>query len=172
MSEVVLSLLVCCAIACAPSSSRAAHTITASPKTIRVELDQRTRQAIVGLLTRQSLDVARLILRDVRPSAAQGLKGVRIFVERTDVDVKTPTDDAHYAGSFVLGLAPPETILLNIAPALSRLWESGRLTSATLDRDHAIRITLVPEAWRAETPLPRDFALTVDAIEIEIPEQP
>jgi hypothetical protein len=119
-----------------------------------------------------SLEVARLILRDLRPRAAQALKGVRIFVEKLDADAGTPVDDPHYAGNFVLGLEDSQTMLWNIAPTLSRLWHSGALTAKGLAQRKALRITFVPDPVEPATPLPKDFALTFKSLEIELPRPP
>src|SRR3954452_12095378 len=136
MSEMALALFVCCAAGCAPASastharnhqpgaSATRHTITAAPTILRVELDDLTREELARRLSERSLEITRLIIRDVRPNGAEALKGIRLFIEKPDADMATPTADRHYAGSFVLGFSPPETVQLNIASALSRLWAS------------------------------------------------
>jgi hypothetical protein len=177
MSELALALFLLCAAACAPSSpsvdsrtnQRDTNIITPAPTTIRVELDDATRDALARHLAARSLDVARLILRDVRPEGAKGLKGVRLFIEKPDADLRTPTEDPHYAGSFVLGFSPPETVQLNVAPALARAWASGELTREALNDRKAIRITFVPEPWEPALRLPPEFALTIKAIALEVP---
>jgi hypothetical protein len=180
MFEMALTLLVLGATAaCAPASSSAhsavhqqnsgvaPHTIGAVPTTVRVELDSATRDGLARALESRSLDVARLVLRDVRAQGGQSLKGVRLFVEKADADLSTPTDAPHYAGSFVLGFAPPETVLLNIAPTLSRLWNSGELTRAALT-DRGFRLTFVPEPWEPARRLPGDFALTIQSLSLQL----
>ena len=148
------------------------HIVTAAPSTISVELDDETRRELARRLSAGSLTVARLVIRDVRPQAAQALKGVRIFVEKPDADVNTPVEDSHYASAFVLGLTSPESTLVNVAPTLTRLAKSGELTSEKLDQQKAIRITFVPEPWDFARRLPADFALTVAGVALEIPRQP
>lgn len=147
------------------------HVVTAAPRTISVELDDETRTELQRRLSAGSLTVARLVIRDVRPQAAQALKGVRIFIEKPDADVNTPVEDLHYASSFVLGLTSPESTLLNVAPTLMSLSKSGELTREKLNQQKAIRITFVPEPWDFARRLPPDFALTVASVALEIPRQ-
>lgn len=180
MSEIGLALFMICAAACAAGSNadpRAAqrdsgaglHTLTAAPVTIRIELDDTTRDTLTRRLEARTLDVARLILRDVRPDGARALKGVRLFVEKPDADLSTPTDDPHYAGSFVPGFAPPETVQLNIAPALASVWASRDLSRTALNDRKAIRITLVADPWEPARRMPPEFALTIQAVALEVP---
>ena len=172
MSETALALFMLSALACAPTSSSPQHTITAAPTTVSIQIDLSTRDALVRRLEARSLDVARLIVRDVQPRAAQGLKGVRVFVEKPDAGITTPTDDPHYAGSFVLGFAPPETHLLNIAPTLSKLWASGDLKRGASNQPETIRITFVPEVTEPGLRLAPEFALTLQTISLEVPRLP
>ncbi len=152
-----LALLCVCTAACASASSntdgrgsrsqrdRSPYVMTVAPATISVELDEQAWQDLGQHLGRGSLTVARLILRDVRP---QALKGVRVFIEKPTANAAgTSIDDPHYAGSFVLGLGASESVLLNIAPTLSRLSRSKGLTTASLADRKALRITRVPEPW-------------------------
>jgi hypothetical protein len=150
----------------------AASVITAAPATFEVALGDDVVRRLEPQLAHGSLEVARLILRDLRPRAAQALKGVRIFVEKPDADAGTPVADPHYAGNFVLGLEDSQTMLWNIAPALSRLWHSGALTAQGLARRKALRITFVPDPVEPATSLPKDFALTFRSLTIELPRQP
>jgi hypothetical protein len=184
MDEIALAVVLSCALACASADSNVAsrqtprepeaipQTITAAPTTIRVELDDVTRQALERQLAARSLAVARMIIRDLHPQAAQALKGVRIFIEKPDANASTPAADPHYADSFALGLGPSESVLLNIAPTLVRLWDSRDLTGAKLDERKALRITFVPEPWDYTPRLPPDFALTVQHVAVEVPRQP
>ena len=181
-----LAVLGLCTMVCACASDNArvdgrarqgqdelpAHVVTAAPLTISVDLDDQTRRELERRLSAGSLTVARLMIRDVRSQAAQALKGVRIFIEKPDADVRTSVDDAHYASSFVLGLTSPESMLLNVAPTLTRLSKSGELTSEKLNQQKAIRITFVPEPWDFARRLPPDFALTMAGVALEIPQQP
>jgi hypothetical protein len=181
MSEMALALFVLCAAACAPSSSSvtppsqqagrdiAPYTITPAPTTIQVELDDSSRDALASQLAARSLGVARLILREVRPTGAQTLKGIRIFVEKPDADLSTPIEDPHYAGSFVLGFTPSETINLNIAPALRKMWASRTLTRAALTERKGIRVTFVPEPWEPARRMPPEFSLTIQAAALDVP---
>lgn len=148
------------------------HIVTAGPRTITVELDGETRAELQRRLSAGSLTVARLVIRDVRPNAAQALKGVRIFIEKPDADVNTSVADPHYASSFVLGLSSPESMLLNVAPALTRLWKSGDLAKEKLRQQKSIRITFVPEPWDFARRLPPDFELAMGSVALEIPPQP
>jgi len=171
MPEIALALFVLCAASCAqrgPDIAR--HTIAAAPATIRVELDDAARDALTRRLSARSLDVARVILHDVHPIGRE-LKGVRIFIEKPDADLKTPTDDPHYAGSFVPGFAPPETINLNIAPTLAKVWAAGERTRASLSDRKAIRLTLVPEPWEPAVRLSPEFSMTIQSITLEVPKQ-
>jgi hypothetical protein len=184
MYEMTLAILCLCTLTCAPVYSQAdkpsgqapressTHVITAAPATINLALDDQTREGLQRHLADGSLVIARLNIHDVRPRAAQTLKGVRIFIEKPDADLRTPVDDPHYAGNFVLGFSTSDSILLNIAPTLSRLWQSSDLSKATLDQRKAIRITLVPEPWDYAPNLPPDFALTIQSMALEIPSQP
>jgi hypothetical protein len=179
-----LAVLVSCTVACASATSNPghggdqrqqdtpAHVVTSAPATVSVELDDQTRQNLERHLTRGSLTVARLIIRDVRPRAAQALKGVRVFIEKPTANASTPVDDPHYAASFVLGLGASESVLLNAAPALSRLWASGALTGAGLNQSKALRITFVPEAWDFAPRLAADFALNIQEVALDVPRQP
>lgn len=179
MSEIALALFMVGAAACAAGTnadSRAAqrdsaapYTLTGAPTTIRVELDDSARDALARRLDARSVEVARLILRDVRPAGAQALKGVRVFLEKPDADLSTPTDDPHYAGSFVPGFAPPETVQLNIAPALASVWASRDLSRTALNDRKAIRITLVAEPWEPARRMPPEFALTIQGAALELP---
>ena len=181
MSEIALVLMVLCASACAPTSPVASggepqpqpgvtqHALTATPTTITVELDQPTREALVRRLTDGTLDTARLVLRDVRPRAARGIKGVRLFLQKADANSDTPSDDPHFAGSYVPGFGSSENALLNIAPTLSELWRSGALTRETLSQGRLLSITFVVDPLEPGTPLPADFGLTIHGLALEIP---
>lgn len=172
------------AAACADASSNAptrgtkaggardpAHggAILAAPTTFEVAIEDEARQRLERQLARGSLDVVRLVIRNLRPQAAQALKGVRIFIEKPDADIRTPSRDPHSAGAFVLGLQAPESMLLNVAPALSELWKSGKLTPADLARRKSLRVTFVPETWDSATVLPKDFALAFEGLTFEVP---
>jgi hypothetical protein len=150
----------------------ATKVITGAPCTFAVELADEARQRLEANLAQGSLDVARLVIRDLRPRAAQALKGVRIFVEKPDANAATPVDDPHYAGNFVLGLEASQSMLLNIAPTLSKLWHSGELTPERLAGKSALRITFVPERWDYAAALPREFALQLGGLTVEVPRRP
>lgn len=182
MRIVVVVFLGFAAMACADSGSNVrtagaeagveddpmtAKAITAAPSTFEVALEQEARQRLELHLGRGSLDVARLTVRDLRPRAAKSLKGVRIFIEKPDADARTPVDDPHYAGSFVLGLEDTQTLLLNVAPTLAKLWQSGDLAGR-----NALRITFVPEPWDYAAALPEDFALPFASLALEVPAEP
>jgi hypothetical protein len=145
----------------------ATRVITAAPNTFEVALEEEARQRLELHLGRGSLDVARLAVRNLRPRAAHALKGVRIFIEKPDADARTPVDDPHYAGSFVLGLEDSQTMLLNVAPTLARLWQSGDLAGRK-----ALRITFVPEPWDFAAALPENFALPFEGLTLEVPAEP
>jgi hypothetical protein len=183
MYEMTLAVLSLCTLACVPATSNAEpgrqgqpdaspHVITAVPGTISLALDEQTRRGLARHLADGSLAVARLTIRDLSSRAAQGLKGVRVFVEKPNADLSTSVDDPHYAGTFVLGLGASESMLLNIAPTLAKLWQSAELTRATLDGPKTLRITLVSEPWDYAPTLPADFALTIQGVALEIPPQP
>lgn len=138
----------------------ARKVITAAPRTFEVALEEEAQQR----LGRGSLDIARLVIRDLRPRAAQSLKGVRIFIEKPDAHGGTPVDDPHYAGSFVLGLEDSQVLLLNVAPTLTRLWRSGDLAGR-----RALRVTFVPEPWDFADALPEEFALPFESLTLEVP---
>jgi hypothetical protein len=142
----------------------ATKVITTAPGTFEVELGQEVRQRLELRLGRGSLDVARLTVRNLRPRAAQALKGVGVFIEKPDADARTPVADPHYAGSFVLGFEDPQTMMLNVAPTLTRLWKSGALTGRK-----ALRITFVPEPWDFAKTLPKEFALPFESLTLEVP---
>ena len=178
MRIVVVVFLGFAAMACADSGSNVrtagaeaggeddpmtTQAIIAAPSTFEVALEEEARQR----LGRGSLDVARLTVRDLRPRAAKSLKGVRIFIEKPDADTGTPVDDPHYAGSFVLGLEDTQTLLLNVAPTLAKLWQSGDLAGR-----NALRITFVPEPWDYAGALPEDFALPFASLALEVPAEP
>ena len=182
MRIAVIVLLGLAAMACADSGGNvrtagaeaggeddpvATKAITAAPSTFEVALEEEARQRLERHLGRGSLDVARLTVRDLRPRAAQSLKGVRIFIEKPDADAGTPVDDPHYAGSFVLGLEDTQTLLLNVAPTLARLWQSGDLSGRK-----ALRVTFVPEPWDFAAALPEDFALPFESVTLEVPAEP
>jgi hypothetical protein len=147
----------------------AASVITAAPATFEVALGDEVRRGLELHLAHGSLQVARLILRDLHPRAAQALRGMRIFVEKPDAGAGTSVDDPHYAGNFVLGLEDSQTMLWNIAPTLSRLWHSGALTAQGLEKRKALRITFVPDLWQ---PAPQGFSLAFKSLTIELPAQP
>jgi hypothetical protein len=184
MYEITLAVLCVCTLGCAGANTTAhgpdnqdpreskPHVVTAAPTTIAIDLDEPTRQELTRRLTDGSLRVARLRLGDITPRSADTLKGVRLFVEKPDATLTTPVDDPHYATSFVRGFSPPDTALLNLAPTLLRLWRSGTLTSDRLEKTKALRITFVPEPSDAIPVLPADFALTIQAIALDIPRQP
>jgi hypothetical protein len=189
MYEMTLVALCVCVAACASGSGGAdappslptgssggqrdlgQHVVTATPRTIDVELDDETRQGLEQHLAAGSLTVARLQLRDVRPQSAQALKGVRIFIEKPDADARTPVDDPHYAGTIVIGFTASESVLLNVAPTLARLRQSADLTTARLAERKAIRITLVSEPWDFAARLPADFALTIQGVTLTVPRE-
>lgn len=149
-----------------------AGVILAAPTTFEVAIEDEARQRLELQLTRGSLDVVRLVIRNLRPRAAQGLKGVRIFIEKPDAGLRTRPGDPHSAGAFVLGLEAPETMLLNVAPTLSRLWQSRKLAPADLARRKTLRVTFVPETSDSATVLPKDFALSFESLTFEVPAKP
>jgi hypothetical protein len=183
---VVVMFLSFVAISCADASSNEttgakgggehdpahAGVILAGPITFEVAIKDEARQRLEFQLARGSLDVVRLIIRNLRPRAAQPLKGVRIFIEKPDAGIRTPSGDPHFAGAFVLGLQAPESMLLNVAPTLSKLWQSGKLAPADLARRKALRVTFVPETWDSATALPKDFALAFESLTFEVPAKP
>jgi hypothetical protein len=63
-------------------------------------------------------------------------------------------------------------MLLNVAPTLSRLRQSGELTAADLAGRKTLRVTFVPETADAETALANDFALTFERVTFEVPAEP
>jgi hypothetical protein len=170
------------ALACADASSNAssnvqaaaaeagkddpvhAGVILAPPTTFEVAIEDEARQRMERQLASGSLDVVRLVISNLRPHAAQGLTGVRIFIEKPDADLRTPVDDPHFAGAFVLGLQTPESMLMNVAPALSRLGQSGKLAGRK-----TLRVTFVPETADSATVLAKDFALTFESVTFEVP---
>jgi len=145
------------------------NVILAAPTTFEVALEDEALQRLELQLARGSLAVVRLVIHDLRPRAAQTLKGVRIFLEKPDADVRTPAGDPHSAGAFVLGLQAPETLLLNVAPTLSRLWQSGDLTPEDLAGRKALRVTFVPEPASSTAALPKGFALAFEDLTFEVP---
>jgi hypothetical protein len=189
MHEMTLALLCVCVAACASANGGAEappslstrssggqrdlgqHVVTATPTTIDVELDDETRQGLEQHLAAGSLTVARLQMRDLRPQSAQALKGVRIFIEKPDANASTAVDDPHFAGTIVIGFTASESVLLNVAPTLARLRQSGDLTTARLAERRAIRITLVSEPWDFAARLPADYALTIRGVALDVPRQ-
>lgn len=145
-----------------------AHVIAAAPGTYALRLGDDTRACLVRQLERGSLGIARLTLVDLRPHAAQALKGVRVFVENPDADATTPPDADSAAGAFVLGPEPRETVVLNIAPALELLWASGGLQQ-TLAEGGSLRLTFVAEPWDFASSLPADFALPFARATLDVP---
>lgn len=143
--------------------------ITAAPVTFNVALEDEVRQSLERQLAGGSLEVARLVIHNLRPRSAKALKGVRIFIEKPDASVNTPVDDPHYTGNFVLGLEASQSMLLNIAPTLSRLWQAGELAPKVLAERRALRITFVPEPWDDATALAKDFSLPFESLTIEVP---
>lgn len=138
--------------------------LKAAPTTVEVPIPEEVRRHVQDRLAQGSLDIVRLVVRGVRPQGARALKGVRIFIDRPDADRKTPVDDPHYAGSFVLGLQDSQDFLWNVAPTLSRLWGPNGMPAKP-----TIQVTFVPEAWEDAAELPADFALPFASIELEIP---
>lgn len=147
----------------------AAHVIAAVPGTHVLRLDDDTRACLVRRLRRGDLDTARLTLVDLRPRAARALKGVRVFIEKTDADAATPHDDIHDAGAFVLGLEPRETVVLNIAPTLNALRVAGALDPQALATGGMLRLTFVAEPWEFAAALPADFALPFARATLAVP---
>ena len=145
-----------------------AHVIAAAPGTYALRLADDTRACLARQLERGSLGTARLTLVDLRPHAAQALKGVRVFVENPDADATTPPDDASAAGAFVLDPEPRQTMVLNIAPALNLLRASGGL-ERVLATGGALRLTFVAEPWDFVPSLPTDFALPFARATLDVP---
>jgi hypothetical protein len=186
MSLVVVVSLSLAAAACTDMSSNVQTTasaggkgdpvhagvILAAPTTFEVAIANEERPRMQRELERGSLKVVRLVVHDLRARSAEGLKGVRVFIGRPDAGERTPSDDPHEAAAFVLGLQSPETLLFNVAPTLSRLWQSGELKAADLAANKPLRVTFVPEPADAATRLRKDFALTFDRVTFEVPEQP
>lgn len=150
------------------SGEDVAHVIAAAPGTYALPLGDDTRACLVRQLERGSLGIARLTLVDLRPQAAQALKGVRVFVEHPDADATTPSDAASAAGAFVPGPEPRQTVVLNIAPALELLWASGGL-QRRLAEGGTLRLTFVAEPWDFAPSLPADFALPFARATLEVP---
>jgi len=149
--------------------SMTTSVITAAPVTFKVALADDVRQSLERELAGGSLEVARLVIRNLHPRSAKALKGVRIFIEKPDANLSTPVGDPHYAGNFVLGLEASQTMLLNIAPTLSKLRQAGDLTPKLLAEKKALRITFVPEAWEETPALAKDFALSFESLTVEVP---
>lgn len=144
-----------------------AQVVHATATTHAVALDEDTRRCLGQGLGDGSLSVARLRIERLSARAASGLKGVQLFVARSDAGPSTPADDPHYAGSFAMGLEQEETVVLNIAPALVRLArEDDRAIAAIVSRG-VLPLTLVPERWEDAPTLP-DVALTFHAIRLEV----
>lgn len=148
------------------------NVITTTPSTFEVTLEDEVQRRLNLLLDEGSLDIARLAVRDLRPHASRSLKAVRIFIEKSDADVNTATDDPHYVGSFVLGLDDSQSFLFNIAPTLSTLWHTGALSSAQLAESKELQITFVPYPWDFASTLPEDFALPFSCLTLDVPSQP
>jgi hypothetical protein len=146
-----------------------ATALAAIPTTVEVQLAGDTSQRLKDRLDRRSLEVARLVLHDLRPHGASSLKGIRVFVEKPDADLSTPLDDPHYVSSFILGLEPSQTFLWNIAPTLSRLRELGRHPEGEHAPNARLRVTFVPEPWDAAKGLEEDLALPFSSVTIEVP---
>lgn len=149
-----------------------AGVILAAPTTFAVAIGDEERQRMQRELEHGSLKVVRLVIHDVRARSARQLKGVRVFIGKPDAGARTRSDDPHDAAAFVLGLESPETFLFNVAPTLSRLWQSGELKAGDLAAKKPLRVTFVPEPADFAKRLPKDFALTFDRVTFEVPEQP
>ena len=177
------ALLCACTLACTSSvatvgdrgpvvqTERPAHVMTSAPSTIEIPLDDATREGLARQLARRSLTVARLSIRELRPQAAQALKGIRVFIEMPTATTRTSINDPHYATSIVLGFDASDSVLLNVAPTLVGLWGSGDLTRAKLDERKSLRVTLVPEPWDGARALPAEFAVTLQGVTLEVPNQ-
>ncbi|MGH8614078.1 MAG: hypothetical protein ACREYF_19135 [Gammaproteobacteria bacterium] len=143
------------------------HLLTAAPTTVEVAIPEDVRRHVQRHLGQKSLETVRLVVRDLRPEAADALKGVRLFLDRPDADAATPVDDPHYAGNFVLGLDDSQTFLWNIAPTLARIWRAPDLTTKK-----TLQVTFVPETWEPATRLSEQFALRFASVELEAPATP
>ena len=150
----------------------AMNVITTTPSTFEVDIEEEARQRLNFYLENDSLKIARLYIRDLRPDVAQALEGVRVFIEKPDADVNTPIDDPHYASSFVLGLEDSQSMILNIAPTLSKLWYAGDLSPERLAGKEAMQITFVPHPLDFVTALPENFTLPFRCLTFEVPSQP
>src|ERR1051326_599104 len=166
MRLVAVAFLTFFATACADAAIVQTGMIRTAPTTFNVAMDSDVRQRMQGQLAHGSLTVVRLVIHNLRPRSAQALTGVRIFINKPDASVRTSSEDPHFAGAFVLGLQSPETILLNVAPTLSRLWESGDLAPKDLAGKKGVRVTFVPDT---ATSLPKNFALTFERLTFEVP---
>jgi hypothetical protein len=151
-------------------SSVTPKVINAAPRTFEVPIADDARQRLALRLESHQLEVARLTVHGVRPREARALKGVRLFVDKPDADLRTPVDDPHYAGSFVLGLEDSQTLLFNLAPTLDRLSRAGSLALRGPTARKSLQITFVPEPWEFASALPAGFALELGDLTFEVAE--
>lgn len=168
----------------AGTAAAPAHVVTAAPGTHTLPLPDQTRRCLLAKLENGELRVVRLTLAGLRPRNAGTLKGVRIFVERPALEgaaaegraharhrTQTGTSpvDPHAAGAIALGLEAEQTYVLNIAPTLDALWRSGALDAQTLSTHGGLRLTFIADPWDEAQALPRDFALSIRHIGLDVP---
>lgn len=161
-----------------------AHVVTAAPGTHRLALPDKARRCLLAKLEDGELRVARLTLAGLRPRNAGTLKGVRIYVERPAFEGAAAEGraharhrtqsgaspvDPHAAGAIALGLEAEQTYLLNIAPTLDALWRSGALDAKALSAHGGLRLTFIADPWDDAQALPRDFALSIADIRLDVP---
>jgi hypothetical protein len=140
--------------------------VTEHPTTVLVEIPQSVKAVAKRRLEHRSLKALRLTIVGLeRPQNAAALKALRVFIDKPDATVETSIHDKHYVGSIVLGLDKKQGMVLNAAPAVSRLFAAK---PNLLDRQ-TIPVTIVPVATGERSASPKNLEIPIESIRVELP---
>jgi hypothetical protein len=141
-------------------------TVTTQPATVRIDTDQ-LREQIKQAVQSAKPQTVRLSVDGVVPPANEALVGFRVFVNKPDATAQTKASDPHYAGGLAFSptaSSEPQSFVLNIAPALSKLQ-----SQAKLDLSKALEVTLVPIPADQAHPLPENLSVPVKKVNVSVP---
>jgi hypothetical protein len=166
----MLLKILCCfvllsVIAVNSSTETNTSVITAKPLTVRLRLSDEFRGRMQHELESGSLNVVRLRIKGIQIATRfSSLEAIRVFIDKPQANADTPTDDSHFAGTFVLSIKPRQDVIVNAASAL----KAARYAQEGSTVPNPLLITLVPVS-RPPEQLPKDLAIPFDAVTVELP---
>lgn len=134
--------------------------VTEKPQTIEVKLTDKIRANAIEALSNHSLKVLRLRVNAIEMSEHLGaIQSLRVFIGKPDATAKTSIKDPHYAASIAPNLQKKQSIVVNVAPVIVRLYAAKE---RVLEKP-TIPVTIVP--------VPVEIKIPIGGIEFELPEK-